>query len=254
MAVRFLPAPSEEPAASKPDRKNLAEVIELRSLLRQQEWKSSATDDVAEAPAAPEPTRARIDVSVLVSGPWAGVVADPADEDDESVAQPATEEPLPDISEQAVKMLARKAKSSGELQEELLRAGYEAVDVEVVIGEFEQNLYLDDAGLARAVTEKLRDSKRASKSQIRVKLKARRLPDSVIEAALGELDDDEEFALLRATAVERARRMQDLDRATAERRLLGFLARRGWSGEPATRAVRDALNGAGGAGGGVRFR
>lgn len=142
-----------------------------------------------------------------------------------------------------VKLMARKARSSGELREELLRLDHAAHIVDGVIAEFEQSLYLDDAGLARTVTEKLRNSKKASRSQIRIKLRERRLPDSVIEAAVSELDVDEEFDLLREAAQDRARKMDGLDRQTAERRLLGFLARRGWSGEPATRAVREALDG-----------
>lgn len=155
-----------------------------------------------------------------------------------------------------VKLMARKARSSGELREELLRLDHGETVVDTVIAEFEENLYLDDAGLARAVTEKLRSSKKASRSQIRLKLRERRLSDSVIETAVGELDAEEEFELLRDTARDRARKLGGLDRQTAERRLLAFLARRGWGGEPAMRAVRDALDGGGSAsrgGSGVRF-
>ena len=75
-----------------------------------------------------------------------------------------------------------------------------------------------------------------------------------VQSALGELDVDEEFALLRETAQDRARKLGGLDRQTAERRLLGFLARRGWSGEPAMRAAREALDGSAPGGSGVRFR
>ena len=128
------------------------------------------------------------------------------------------------------------------------------IEVEEVVAEFESSHYLDDLGLARAVTEKLRDAKQASKAQIRRKLRERKLPDHCIEEALSELDVDEEFALLRAAAEQRAGKLRDLDRQTAERRLLGFLARRGWSGEPAMRAAREALDAAGRPSGGVRFR
>src|SRR5690606_33269777 len=99
-----------------------------------------------------------------------------------------------------------------------------------------------DIGLARVMTEKLRDSKRASRAQIRRKLRERRLSDDVIETVVGELDEEEEQALLLQTAQDRARRLTGLDRVTAERRLLGFLARRGWGGEPALRATRAALD------------
>ncbi|SJN09578.1 Regulatory protein RecX [Leucobacter sp. 7(1)] len=155
-----------------------------------------------------------------------------------------------------VKLLARRARSSGELREELLRLDHSVHDVDVLIEEFRESHYLDDLGLARTVVEKLRSTKRASRTQIGIKLRERRLPDAVIDEALGELDSDEEFSLLREAAVSRASKLGGLDRQVAERRLLGFLARRGWSGEAATRIAREALDGnaRGGSGGGVRFR
>lgn len=156
--------------------------------------------------------------------------------------QPAAERAEPTAYEAAVKMLARKAMSSGELQRGLVAAGYPEIDAEQAVAECMEALYLDDDDLARTVTQKLRDSKGESRARIRRKLRERHLPDSSIEAALAELDDDEEFELLQTTAEERARRMAGLDRQTAERRLLGFLARRGWTGERATRAVREALD------------
>lgn len=182
--------------------------------------------------------------------------ADGNSEASAEVPMEAAEEQRPENSctDDGVRLLARRARSSGELRSDLLALGHSNDEVEATIAEFEESCYLDDEGLARALVEKLRDSKRASRGQIRRKLRERRLPDEAIERAVGDLDDDEEYALLRETAQQRASRLGGLDRQTAERRLLGFLARRGWSGEPAVRAARDALDGAGRPSGGVRFR
>ena len=319
MAVRFLPPPGEPDAGAGVDRGDLAEVIELRGLLRQRAWAEPAapaeapeTSGASAAPAeseritevseaaeiseAAEATKAADTTEAFVATEAAEVAAAPAaarsavitalgdhltraseltragglgpaaaagrgaepvrDADAEDVAMPVealdagepegAEDGLQAATDDGVRLLARRARSSGELREELLRLEHATLDVDAVIADFEERLYLDDAGLARAVTEKLRDTKRSSRSQIRMKLRERRLPDAVIEAALGELDDDEEFTLLREAAVARAGKLGGLDRAVAERRLLGFLARRGWSGEPASRAVREALDGVGG--------
>ncbi|GAA1606127.1 regulatory protein RecX [Leucobacter chromiireducens] len=316
MAVRFLPPPGEPTAGAGPDRGNLAEVIELRGMLRQRAWAepvrdaepapigkadaeadadacadvdaqvSSETEATAPAPRAMRSERTAVisalgdhltRASELTRAVRAERVSEAGsdlptelgtggdeieDEGGAGIAGESDGENGADEAAQAahdagVRLLARRARSSGELREELLRLEHAAHDVDVVIAEFEERLYLDDAGLARAVTEKLRDTKRASRSQIRIKLRERRLPDAVIEAAIGELDDEEEFSLLREAAVARAGKLGGLDRAVAERRLLGFLARRGWSGEPASRAVREALDGTsrGGRGGsGVRFQ
>ena len=254
MAVRFLPASGAAPSGPAPERSDLAEVIDLRSrLIRrtdpvvdQSPGVEAPAEDRVKDPIA-EVTRLRAAVKEIESEAPAGsepheadVIADPSD------ARSAAED--------GVRLLARKARSHGELRRELIQLGHEANEVERVLLEFEGSLYLDDLGLARLITEGLRERKRASRSQIRMKLRERLLPDGVIEEVLGELDDDEEFALLRAAAEERARRLSGLDRQTAERRLLGFLARRGWSGERAVRAAREALDGSGHGRGSVRFR
>lgn len=215
MVVRFLPPPAEEPRIlPDSDRENLAEVIQMRRRLNphgesqreQAFFAENTTDSVSE---------------------------------DDSVAAASS---MRTASDDAVRMLARRARSSGELRRELLAVGHEPVEVDSVVIECEDRLYLDDLGLARVLSETLRLRKRASRSQVRMKLRDRLLPDGVIEEVLSELDDDEENELLREAAVERARKMGALDRQTAERRLLGFLARRGWSGERAVRVAREALD------------
>ncbi|MBK0419329.1 regulatory protein RecX [Leucobacter sp. CSA1] len=248
MAVRFLPPPGEPRGPEPADRGDLAEVISLRSRLPQRGWQHPQEETPADEDAV-------ADIAEGEPDPAPEAPARP-----EVAARSETEaRPEATAQEDGVRVLARRARSSGELRRDLLDRAHDPNEVEAVIDEFARSHYLDDLGLARVLTEKLRDGKGASRSQIRRKLRDRLLPDAVIEAALGELDDDEEFELLRSAARDRARKLGGLDRQTAERRLLGFLARRGWGGEPAMRAVRDALDEADGASGGggsrgVRFR
>ena len=278
MAVRFLPPPDEESRSE--DRGDLAEVIELRSLLNRQDPRGAVrvgnraieVDEADQVAAAEQPGEADQAAEAAEAAE-----ADEADEADQAVdrsegepggsaarqatreelarlidsgvasmieiddpeADDADEAPERTAHEDGVRILGRRARSSGELREELARLDHGADEIETVIDEFTRGLYLDDLGLARALTEKLRHTKRASRSQIRVKLQARKLPGDVIDTAIGELDSDEEFELLRQTARDRAAKLGGLERQVAERRLLGFLARRGWSGEPAMRAARD---------------
>lgn len=273
MAVRFVPSGDDETSPPPEDRPNLAEVIEFRARLPRVRGGARRPDSAGEgveaaSPAAPviglaaaerpasriERARAALDRAELA------VESEGEADRGEAVAAPvggaAPADALSGCREEAVRMLARKARSRGELRRELLAREHAVGDVDDVLDEFERNHYLDDLGLARSVAEGLRERKRASRSQIRLKLRERQLDDDVIETVLAELDDDEEHELLRAAAQERARRLADLDRQTAERRLLGFLARRGWSGERATRAAREALDATGvtRGGGGVRFR
>lgn len=241
MAVRFLPPPSDEPSEKLGvDRENLAEVIEFRSKLREVSALDPREASLADAPAPLREQRWPSEPRQLRQQRQPGRVdALGADASEEF---PTELENVRTAMDDAVRMLARRARSSGELRRELVAKGHDHAEVDEVVLECESRLYLDDLGLARVVTENLRTRKRASRSQIRIKLRERLLPDGVIEEAIGELDQDEENDLLREAASERARKMSGLDRQTAERRLIGFLARRGWSGERAVRIAREALD------------
>lgn len=145
----------------------------------------------------------------------------------------------------ATKTLARKAMSSGELRSALIRQEYDEHLVEEVIDNFERRNFLDDLSLAETLTEKLRRTKQSSKQQISLKLAERKISREIINEVLSELDQDDEHEVMRGVAYDRARKLGSLDRATAERRLAGFLQRRGWGGSGMRDVIRDALDSAG---------
>lgn len=251
MAVRFLPNADDRPAghgqaAAHHQGRELAEVISLRSrLVTPAEADSSEVADThetgsvaaaADAPGIGDALQVEVEVEVEVEA--------------EAIERDAARI---ELREFAVRALARRSRTRFELRAELLAHEYGLDDIEMLLDEFEESRYLDDLGLARIVTEKLRSTKRASRTQIRRKLAERGFASEAIEIVVGELDDEEEHTLLQQAASDRARRLTGVDRATAERRLLGFLARRGWGGEPAFRAVREALD-EHGTGGPVQFR
>lgn len=239
MVVRFVPTGQGTSAEGGSERANLAEVIEFRTRLADKLGADAvkASDESLPTPVAPL-------IQLSSRGAVTGVRATQSDEfvsDADNADEDLDEVPAEPIAD-AVRLLARRARSSGELRRELVALGHSATDIEDVIQECETSLYLDDLGLARVLTESLRERKRASRVQIQRKLRERVLPDWVIEEVLAELDDEVEHELLREAAHDRARKMRGLDRHVAERRLLGFLARRGWTGERATRVAREALD------------
>lgn len=239
MVVRFLPIVEQSAASPEREHGALAEVIELRSRLPQ-------LSVPAAAPTEGERSRPR---QLRKNG---AIDSNPEVDSAESGRSAIAGHHGSSAADDAVRLLARKARSSGELRRELLAFGHDSPTVDAVILDCEGSLYLDDVGLARVLSESLRGRKRASRAQIRMKLRERLLPDSVVEQIVAEIDDESEDELLREAAVDRAHKLRGLDRQTAERRLLGFLARRGWSGERARRIARDALDGAA-ARGTVRF-
>lgn len=256
MAVRFESGadPVHEQESAPAVRGDLAEVIDLRARLARQEAPAQTShtaptwggEDPHQSPSRLRPVaelRSRRDLEPHFVGELGAELGGRAERESSrwSGASTDADSAVSSVTQDGIRLLARRARSSGELRRELVACGHDPIAVDAVILEFESSLYLDDSGLARVLTENLRERKRASRAQIRLKLRERLLPDGVIEAVLGDLDDEEEHELLVEAAEDRARRMRGLDRQTAERRLLGYLARRGWSGERATRAAREAL-------------
>lgn len=148
----------------------------------------------------------------------------------------------PDALKLATKLLARRALSSGELREQLRKHEVGEQEIEEVLHNFERRHFLDDLSLAQTVCDKLRTTKHASSRQVARKLAERRIPRHIIDEVLQGIDQEEEHVLLRQAATERARKLTSLDRPTAERRLFGYLQRRGWSGSQVMHIVREALD------------
>jgi regulatory protein len=81
---------------------------------------------------------------------------------------------------------------------------------------------------------------------LRAELHAKGVDPEVAAEAVERVDAEDERAAARQLVERRLRSMQRLDRATASRRLMGMLARKGYSGGLAAGVVRDALDAAAG--------
>ncbi len=114
-------------------------------------------------------------------------------------------------------------------------------DAAELIAKFERLNYLNDERLARELVSRLSERKGKSKSVISRELRQRGISSHAIEAALETIDDDDELAKATELALQRVRQFSKLDQATAERRLVGFLSRRGYSGQTVREACREAL-------------
>lgn len=151
---------------------------------------------------------------------------------------------LGDPREQAMRRLARSAQSVTEIERFLRGKGHLPEAIDPVVREFLDRGYLDDLALARAQTQALRERKRMSTRIIERTLGERGVPREFIGIAISELDPEgeDEDQILREAARDRAKRMGSLDRATAERRLIAFLARRGFGGGKVRDIARQALD------------
>ncbi|MET4097795.1 regulatory protein [Agrococcus sp. UYP10] len=147
---------------------------------------------------------------------------DAGDSDDEPM-EPVDEESARSI---ALRALGRRAASRQELDRTLERRDVEPEVRAAVLDRLEAEGLVDDAQLARDTAERLRERKHLGERGVAAELRKRGLdPDELDEA-----DRDDELQRAIDAAAERRRRSGNLDDETAERRLTGYLQRRGFSG------------------------
>jgi regulatory protein len=139
--------------------------------------------------------------------------------------------------------LTRRGQSRGEIAELLRRREITPEVAEAELDRLESVGLIDDRALALDLVDRLRTRKKLGPSALRNELMQRKLDRGAIDEALADsgLSDDDD--LLIELARDRARRLGGLDRSTAERRLVDFLARKGHTGTAARDAARRALDG-----------
>jgi regulatory protein len=138
--------------------------------------------------------------------------------------------------------LTRRGQSRAEIGDLLHRREVDAGAAEAELDRLERVGLLDDRALAADLVDRLRTRKKLGPSALRQELMRRKIDRDAIEDALSEAAEDDRDDLVTELARDRARRLGGLDRTTAERRLIDFLARKGHTGSTARDAARRALD------------
>jgi SOS response regulatory protein OraA/RecX len=140
----------------------------------------------------------------------------------------------------AMRMLGRRALSSGELLERLLRRNHSRALSERTVSELAADHWIDDAQYAREIIDRATRRKPASKQLLQAKLIARQLDPKlardIITEQRGSSNDDHEALSL---AQKRWSTMKNLPRDKAARRIAGTLARRGFDHQAITHALEQ---------------
>ncbi len=137
--------------------------------------------------------------------------------------------------------LTRRGQSVQEIRDLLTARELDADEVEAEIERLLGAGLLDDAELAQNLVRSLTERKKLGRSALLAELRRRKLDPIVIEEAVAELDRDDEEERCLELARQRARQLNSVDDQTAERRLSGFLQRKGYSGDAIRKSVRTAL-------------
>lgn len=146
----------------------------------------------------------------------------------------------------ALRMLSTSRRSRRDLEQRLRRREADPTVIGDALGRLDSIGLINDDEFARAeAAAQLRNAARSSGAVTR-RLRQRGVAADVAEAAVVEAVESEgvdDAARCDAAARKRARQLRAYDRATAERRLMGFLMRRGFSFDLILATCRSVLAG-----------
>lgn len=170
----------------------------------------------------------------------AGVVVTPA-----MLDKLLHEHTITELADRAVDYLARGRRTRRELDVRLRKREATPAQIREALDRLESTGILSDESVAQAEAA---SRLRRGEAPARVKQQLRRkgvAGDTATEAVAGAMADDEfdEEAACRTVAEKRARSLTSDDPVAAERKLLGFLLRRGYGSGIARRVARSVLRG-----------
>jgi regulatory protein len=147
-----------------------------------------------------------------------------------------------------LRALTGAPKTRQQLADLLVQRGVPDDAAETVLDRFVEVGLIDDAAFARAWVSSRQAGRGLARRALSAELRAKGVEPEVAAEAVGEVDDEDERAAARRLVERRMRAMHRLDRATATRRLMGMLARKGYNGGLAAAVIREALDSAGSGG------
>lgn len=141
--------------------------------------------------------------------------------------------------------LAYSAKTRGQLRKKLQAEGFEAELIEPLLDKFEAAKLIDDAEYAETFVRQKSRTKKLSRAALRRELAERGVRGEEAENALAQRTDEQEREDAAELVRKKLRPGMDLsDRAEKDRvtrRLLGMLARRGYSSSVSMSVIREEL-------------
>ncbi|TWG95842.1 regulatory protein [Nocardioides sp. J9] len=137
--------------------------------------------------------------------------------------------------------LSIKARSRKELEDRLAKKDVPEEVATRLLDRFEEVGLVDDEAFARAWVESRQRSRGLARSAIAVELRRKGIADETAKEVLAEVDPGDEEAAARQLVRRKLRSMKGLDEQVAARRLVGMLARKGYSAGLAYAVVRQEL-------------
>jgi regulatory protein len=144
-----------------------------------------------------------------------------------------------------LRALTGAPKTRQQLAELLEKRGVPDDAAETVLDRFTEVGLIDDAAFARAWVSSRQSGRGLARRALSAELRAKGVEPEVAAEAVLAVGDDDERETARRLVDRKMSAMRRLDRATATRRLMGMLARKGYNGGLAAAVIREALDDAG---------
>ncbi len=151
----------------------------------------------------------------------------------------------------ALRMLSTARRSRRDLEQRLRRREMDQSVIADALGRLDSIGLLNDDEFALAeAAAQLRNAARST-GAVKRRLRQRGVSGDVADAAVTavvELEGVDDASRCQAAAEKRIRQLRSCDKPTAQRRLMGFLMRRGFTSDLVMQATRRVMHGWGGAG------
>jgi len=141
----------------------------------------------------------------------------------------------------ALRRLNAAPRSRAELAEDLRKRGVPQDAADEVLDRFIEVGLIDDAAYAKAWVGSRHRGRGLARPALRRELQAKGIDAHLVEEALDVIDDAAEVDRARALAVRRLPALTRLEPAARQRRLIGFLMRRGYPVGIAAQVTREVL-------------
>lgn len=142
-----------------------------------------------------------------------------------------------------LRALTGAPKTRQQLADLLAEKGVPEDAAETVLDRYTEVGLIDDAAFARSWVSSRQAGRGLARRALSAELRAKGVEPEVAAEAVEAVGDDDERETARRLVDRKVGGMRRLDRATATRRLMGMLARKGYNGGLAAAVVREALDG-----------
>ena len=144
--------------------------------------------------------------------------------------------------ELCVRLLSVRARSRTELRQAMVRKKFEEEVAELVLGRLDRAGLIDDEAFAHEWVTSRHNHKGLSRRALASELRRKGVDDSVAAQATATVGDDSELEHARDLVRRKLSSVARVDYTTKLRRLVGVLARKGYSEGMALRVVREELS------------